>query len=76
MYVLALQQLHADDRLLDALADMGMDCGDLKVLDGRLTLWCGATEEGLAEVRAAIPWVDWEMYKGRAAVCPKPSPRP
>jgi len=69
-YMRAIEQLHDDDRLLDALADLGMDCGDLKSLDGRLTLWCGGTEEGLQEVREAIPWVGWELFKGRAAVVP------
>jgi hypothetical protein len=62
--------LHADDRLLDRLAGLGMDCGDLKRVNGRLTLWCGGTEEGLAKVRAAIPWVSWELVGGRAAVIP------
>lgn len=57
----------ADDRDAEGLAGLGMDAGDVKVIDGRVTLWCGRDGE-LERIRAALHWVEWEMVGGRAAV--------
>lgn len=67
-YVDAWLRLNDDERLLGALAGLGMDSADIKAVDGRVTLWCGGTEDGLRKVRSAIPWVEWEMFRDRAAV--------
>jgi hypothetical protein len=65
----AWDALEGDERFLDAIAGIGLDCADFKERDGRLTVWCGGGEgEALEQLRAALPWVRFEVVNGRAAV--------